>query len=374
MDSGPYIGGSRVAIRTRGVRQEPLFSVLGPGQITGSSYEVPVTDTAARATLIAVTADAVALHELQVVPPPAARAPLIAVATYYSGLVLHSPRDFHIVGIVPVEGAAGDVASGLDGDLYVPTTDASALFDISRDPWRVNRIDNVPFGNEVAVDTTDGTVFVSNRDVGGKGALTRIRGNAVERLITGITAEGLALDAARHLIYVGNVNDNTVVEVDTRTLRILRRLPSVPRTMGLALDAAGRRLFVVSNQNAGMAGGGFVATIDLASARSKIVTRSARFAFPLGIAFDARRNALFVSDEDAGVVYALNARTLRSLRAPLKACAVPWRPHIDTASRRLYVPCARANRVAVFDLDSLRPISGSPFATGRYPLSVATSG
>ncbi|MBV8726393.1 MAG: hypothetical protein JO233_01300 [Candidatus Eremiobacteraeota bacterium] len=373
MDPGPYIGGATIPVKTRGLSGEiPTFSLIGPGTIQQSAYVVPIVQTPTSATLIAATLNAVAIQELQLVPPPDVSAHLLAVATYYSGIVLHSPRDFHIVGIVPIDGAAGDVASAGNGDLFVPATDSSTLFNVSRAPWHISQIADVPFGNEAAVDPIDGAVFVSNRDIDGKGALTRIRGKTVDRVTTGLTAEGLALDAPRHAIYVGNVNDNTVAEVDTLTLRIVRRLRSVPRTLGMALDTSHHRLFVVSNQNVGMAGGGYVATIDLAS--TKIVARSARFPFPIGIAFDPRRNTLFVTDEDAGQIYVLDAGTLHGRHPPLPACAVPWRPHLDAASRRLFVPCARANRVAVFDVDRLRPVAGSPFSTGRYPLSVATSG
>ncbi len=374
VDRGPYIGGTTIPIKTRGTSQTPTFSVLGPGAIEQSSYIVPITQTHLTATLIGATRGAVALQELDLVPPPAPHLPLIAVATYYSGIVLHSPRDFHIVGIVPIDGAAGDVARAPSGKLYVPATDSSTLFTISRVPWTVRRIDGVAFGNEAVVDPSDDAVFVSNRDVGGKGALTRIRDSGVDRVVTGTTAEGLALDQSRHLIYVGNINDGTVAEIDTRTLQLLREVRSVPRTFGMALDAVHRLLFVVSNQNVGMAGGGYVAAIDLRRSSGQIIARSAKFPFPIGIAFEPRHNTLFVTDEDAAQVYVLDAHTLRARHPPLRACAVPWRPHLDAASRRLFVPCARANRIAVFDVDRLRAVNGSPFATGRYPLSVATSG
>ena len=374
MDAGPFIGGTTIPIKTSGVSGTPIFSVLGPGTIEQSSFTIPATRAPSSATLIGATLGAVALQELHFVPPPEPHAHLIAVASYYSGIVLHSARDFHIVGIVPIDGAAGDVASAPNGELYVPATDSNTLFDLARAPWQIRRLNGVMLGNEAVVDSNDGAIFVSNRDVGGKGALTRVRGANVDRVITGATAEGLALDAAGHTIYVGNVNDGTVAQIDTRTLRIARRLPAVPRVFGMALDLPAHRLFVVSNQNAGMAGGGYVAAINLASPSAPIVARSAKFPFPLGIAFDRRRNVVFVTDEDEAQVYVLDARTLRARHAPLHACAVPWRPHLDAATRRLFVPCARANRIAVFDADRMRAIAGSPFATGRYPLSVATSG
>ncbi|HYL26955.1 MAG TPA: hypothetical protein VEW74_03910, partial [Candidatus Nitrosotalea sp.] len=79
---------------------------------------------------------------------------------------------------------------------------------------------------------------------------------------------------------------------------------------------------------------------------------------------------LYVTDEALDDVYVLDARTLRPKRAPLRTCAIPWKPSLDPLAGRLYIPCAGANAVDVFDSGSLRRIHGAPFATGSYPLAV----
>jgi DNA-binding beta-propeller fold protein YncE len=227
----------------------------------------------------------------------------------------------------------------------------------------------VPLGNEVAVDARNGDVFVTNRDAGGYGALTKIaRDGTIVRVRTGDTAEGLALDLRHGVAYVGNVNDNSVAEVDMRTMRVLRKYASVPRTFGIALDDKAQRLFVVSNMSPSMPGnGGNVAAIDLRSGR--IVTRTKRLPFPIGVAYDAARKRVFVTDEGSDRIYVFDARTLRSVRAPLETCRTPWRPRI--AGGRLYVPCARGNQVDVFNLRTLHRLAHAPFATGGFPLSVS---
>ena len=115
--------------------------------------------------------------------------------------------------------------------------------------------------------------------------------------------------------------------------------------------------------------GGFVAAIDLKSAAGRIIMRSARMVFPIGVDIDAKTSRLFVTDEAKNAVYVLSTRTLREVRAPLRTCDTPWRPRI--AAGRLYVPCASANKVDVFDLRTLHRIPGAPFTTGGFPLSVA---
>jgi len=136
----------------------------------------------------------------------------------------------------------------------------------------------------------------------------------------------------------------------------------------LALDERRRILYIVSNVSPTMAGrAGHVAAIDLN--RGRIAMRSPRMTFPLGAALDTGRARLFVTDEADNVVYVLDSRTLRPVRSPLTMCRTPWRPRI--AAGRLYVPCARDDKVDVFDLSSLRRVAGAPFSTGGFPLGVA---
>ncbi|GAC1498533.1 MAG: hypothetical protein NVS1B14_01590 [Vulcanimicrobiaceae bacterium] len=370
---GPYITAAAIPLTFSGVAGTPALTLTGPGSIENGVYHVPPLRRRQTALITAATRDAYALRELELVPPPSPHRALIAVATYYGGIALHSTEDFSLIGIVQTPGAAGDVAFDSAGGLYAPITNGTTLTSILRKPWTVKTTEHVAFGNEVVVDPGTGDVFVSNRDIGAsKGAVTRISNGAVETMATGITAEGLALDPVTRHLFVGNVNDGSVLEIDLRRFRAVRRIPSVARTFGLALDSTARRLYVVSNQNRQMRrNGGYAAVIDLRPPYGRIAARSGNMPFPVGAAFDGRTHTLFVTDEDSGNVFVLDGTTLRARHDALRACSVPWRPRIDAARRRLYVPCAQANRVAVFDVDRLKAVHGSPFATADYPLGVA---
>ncbi|MHB8592044.1 MAG: YncE family protein [Vulcanimicrobiaceae bacterium] len=369
----PYIAGSSIPIGLRRSSDSYALSVIGPGSIAAHDYLAPAATMPFEATIVATSASAVGMAALRIVPPPEAAAPLIAVATYDDGIVLHDPRTFAVVGVVPTHGAPGGVAFERDGTIDAPITTGDSLVSIARAPWRIRRVAGVAFGNEVLEDPALRAVFVSDRDAGGGyGALTRIAGRKIRTTRTGMTAEGLALDPQRQIVYVGNVNDASVAAVDARTMRILRRYRSVPRTFGLALDTAAQRLFVASNTSPSMRdGGGYVAAIDVGSPQGRIVARSARMTLPLGIAFDPRTHSVFVTDEGANLVYVLDARTLRATHAPLRTCSTPWLPHFDARSNRLYVPCARANEVDVFNVATLTRVRGAPFRTGGFPLDVA---
>jgi DNA-binding beta-propeller fold protein YncE len=369
--SGPYVSGSRLTLSAAGVQGRVSYSVIGAGVVDGADFVAPMVSRKTNVTIVGSARGALALKNIDVVPAPARTQPLLAVASYRNGIALHDPRTFALIGYVPIGGAPGDVAFDARGGIVTPDTDSDLLTAITRNPWSIRSTQNVPLGNEVDVDQASGDVFVSNRDVNGRGALTRISPKGrVRRVDTGETAEGLAIDSARHLVYVGNVNDNSVAVVDARSMRVLRRIRSVPRTFGIALDEKSQRLFVVSNTSPSMPeGAGYAAAIDVKHRAPHIVARSARMAFPIGVAVDRRGGRIFVTDEAKDAVYVLSAKTLRTVHAPIDTCDTPWRPRV--AQGRLYVPCANADEVDVFDVRTLQRIAGAPFKTGGFPLSVA---
>lgn len=368
--AGSYFAGSRVHVSAEGVSGSYTLTLLGPGKIDRDTFVAPQVSRPVWTTIVGASSSAVAYAAVRTVPPPAS-AHTIAVATYRGGIALHDERTFAPLGNFAIAGAPADVAFLKNGSIVTADTDGDTLTRIDRNPWSITNIAGVDVGNEVAVDAS-GNVFVSDRDVQGQGALTRITpSGSVTRVVTGVTAEGIALDSARPIAYVGNVNDNSIAEVDTQSMRVLRKIPAPERPFGIALDERTQRLFVVSNVSPSMTpGGGFVAAIALNKTSAPVVARSPHLKFPLGAAFDPRTNRVFVTDEAANVVYVLNATTLRPAHAPLQTCGTPWRP--SASGGRLYVPCAREDRVDVFSLATLSRVRGAPFPTGGYPLSVAT--
>lgn len=371
--SGPYFPGSVLRLSPRGAQGPIAYATLGGGNIEDDTYVTPPVESPTTATLIATAARAVATVNIRLAPAPPLR-PFIAVASYDNGIALHDARTFALLGYLATASAVGDVAVAPDGRIFAPDTDGTTMLTLDRVPWSVRTTANVPLGNEVVYDAGSRAAYVSNRDAEGGGAVTQVPdgGGKAAHVHTGVTSEGLALDASRSLLYVGNVNDASVSVVDTRTMRVVRRIPSVPRTFGIALDARNQRLFVVSNATrTARTSGGFVAAIDLRGNPARIVRRSVPLQFPIGIAYDARHRRLFVTDESANAVYVVDPATLKVERT-LRTCSTPWRPHLDAG--RLYVPCMRSNAVDVYALTTLKRERGAPFATGGTPLGVAVWG
>lgn len=367
--AGPYLPGSRVPLQLTGVPGQASFAVSGPGTVTGAIFEVPSVSQPAQTGIIGAAQGALAYRDVRIEPAPSPKRALLAVASYDNGITLHDPKTFALLGYLAIGGPPGDVAFAANGDILAPDTDGNTLAWVSRSPWAVNYIDGVALGNEVAVDDRTGNAFVSNRDVNGDGALTRVTPNgAVTRVVTGITAEGLAIDPERSLVYVGNVNDRTVAVVDAATMKVRRKVPAVLRAFGMAFDPKTQRLYTVANISSDMhSGSGYVAAIDVRT--GKTTARSGDMIFPLGAALDAAHHRLFVTDESSDLIYVLDARTLRAVHTPLSTCRTPWRPRIFHGL--LYVPCTRSGNVDVIDTATLRRAARAPFHTGGFPLSVA---
>lgn len=373
--SWPYVGGSLVPLRVTGFSAPYRAVLLGPGRLLpGGIYQVPTRPADGSALLVAGNGAGLAALSLRITMPPSAGRTLIIVASYDDGLIFHDATSFNVLGVLATGGAPSGVAIDPLGRIAAADTDGTTLTVATLMPWNVARVEGVVLGDDTAIDRATGAVFVTDRDWNGSGALTRVSSDGkLTRVATGATAEGLAIDERRQIVYVANANDGTVTAVDARAMRILRRFRAVDRIFSLALSADGTLLYGISNQSSGSLFGapGCAVALSLRGSTPRVVARSADLAFPIGAALDSANRTLFVTDEATRRVYVLDARTLRPRRPPLSTCAIPWEPSLDAADRRLYVPCAGANAIDAFDERTLRRITHAPFRTGSYPLAVA---
>ncbi len=371
---GPYFPGSRLAPTPIGL--QPPYAMRAQGaSIENGDFVIGSATQPFTAALYAGNGSVIAGSTVNVVPAPPPGEPLVAVASYDDGVVLHDADTMRELGTIAIGGHPTSVAFEPGGTLAAADTSGDALSLISTQTWGVKRINNVPLADEVIVDVYfDGyAVFASDRSVDGMGALTRITGDgAVKRIVTGDTAEGLALDARRGIVYVGNVNDGTVLAVDARTMQPIRRIATVPRVFGIAVSRDGSTLYAVANQSvqSQFNAAGYVAAFDLRKSGAPRIAHSANLEFPIGVALDQASNRLFVTDEAGNRVYVLDARTLKPAHAPLATCSIPWNPDVDVTGQ-LLIPCAGSNQIDAFDTRTLRRVVGAPFATGGYPLGIS---
>jgi len=360
--------GSRFALQLADGRRATLAAVAGPGEIASGEYVVPARVAPADVTLVAAAPGSIAARALRLAAPPPRDA--IAVASYDDGIVFHDPRTFAVLGTLATGGSPSDVvASG--ARVTATDTDGNALTTATLRPWSVGTTESVPLGDELAADAPLDALFVTERDLDGKGGLARVTRGSVRSVVTGTTAEGVVVDIRRQLVYVADTNDDAVCAVDARSMRVLHCVGGIPRAFSVALSADGSRLYVVSNQGLRTPFSAPGSVIAIASGdRPHVVARSGELAFPVGVAFDPANGDLLVTDEQADEIYVLDPRTLRPRRAPVSTCQAPWKPYVDARSDRLFVPCAQSDEVDAFDARTLGRVRGAPFATGGFPLAV----
>ncbi|MHB8433829.1 MAG: YncE family protein [Candidatus Tyrphobacter sp.] len=363
------VPGSRFPARLSDGALPNRVAVIGSGAIENGAYVVPPGAPPGSATLVAANAASLAVRTFHIVAPP--HAPVIAVASYQNGIAFHDPRTFAPLGTLATAGSPSDVIAA-GGEIAATDTDGSAMTSVRLRPWSVREIPGILLGDELAADPPLHAFFVTERELNGKGGLARVSGDRVATVVTGTTAEGIAIDVRTQRVYVADVNDDAVAIVDAKRMRVVGRIRHVPRAFSLALSRDGRRLYVVSNQSEStfLAAAGRVTEIALGPGGPRVAARSSPLEFPVGIALGTL-GRVFVTDEQSNVVDVLNARTLRVAHAPVGTCRTPWAPTLDVRSHRLYIPCAGSNEVDVLDARTLKRVRGAPFQTGGYPLAVS---
>jgi len=120
----------------------------------------------------------------------------------------------------------------------------------------------------------------------------------------GIT--GVALDAARNRLFATALMTNEIVEIDLAARKAVRRFASGGEgAVNLALDAAGRRLFVANQKTGGIA----VLNADSGAVIKTVETGAGA----LGVRFDDMRNRIVVANRQAGTTSVLDGTSLAVL-------------------------------------------------------------
>ncbi|HVA33144.1 MAG TPA: hypothetical protein VNG31_03280, partial [Candidatus Baltobacteraceae bacterium] len=195
----PYLPGSIVPVRVDGFPVPYHVALVGPGSLLADGrYVIPVDAPPGSATLVAGNAAGLAERSVHIGSVPSFEHDMLAVASYDDGILFHDARTFAVLGLLATGGTPSDVAGDGAGHIAATDTQGPAITLIGAAPWNVTHVQDVPFGDEVAFDRRTGAIFVTNRDVRGAGALTRVdAGGHISQVATGLTAEGLAIDERR---------------------------------------------------------------------------------------------------------------------------------------------------------------------------------
>jgi len=224
---------------------------------------------------------------------------------------------------------------------------------------------------ELVVDAPNHRLYVTGHS--GEGSVLFVVDTQTLKVINTIPglgnakAPGLALDAKGKRVYTSNLLAE-VVTVGTDSGKVEKRFKvGAEQPMNIALDPAGKRLFVtdqgsemIRKYQASSSGftsshpGQRVLVIDRSTGRE--LASIATDAGPLGILLDAPRKRLYVTNRDGGTVTAYNSDTY----TPVATYAVPTHPNslaLDARNNVLYVTVKNGEKDAKGSEESVARIA-----------------
>ena len=204
---------------------------------------------------------------------------------------------------------------------------------------------------ELVVDSAANRLYVTGHS--GEGSVLFVVDTTTLKLIDTIPglgkakAPGLALDAANKRVYTSNLlADLVVVGTDSNKVVAQHKI-AAEQPMNIALDPAGKRLFVTDQGSEMLRGyqaksSGLVSkhpgqrVLVLDRSNGKELASIPTDAGPLGILLDAPRKRLYVTNREAGTVTAYNSDSYQKVAT----YAVPTHPNslaLDAKNNVLYV-------------------------------------
>ena len=181
-----------------------------------------------------------------------------------------------------------------------------------------------------------------------------------------------SFDPLAHRLYVSLMGAGKLLVFDTAENKPLQQLDNFPKTTGVLVVPQLHRVYASVPgggigpslaQGLGMLGlskgHGTVAIVDTDTLHE--VARLPGGVFPDGIAYDAKDNRIFVSDEMGSAVTVIDAAQNKVI-ARIAVGGEVGNVQYDAATAKLYAPIQTKNELAVFDAVGMT-------RTGAYPLS-----
>ncbi len=358
------------------------WSVVGPGTISESGVYAAPLEASGAVTVVAQAGAVAASARVRVdsAPPDV---PLVLVSCYEeASLDVREAASLRRSGMLLAPelpaGMAVDAQRGLvlvAAKERVMAVDLRTMRATPSEPMQGSR-----FSGAAALA---GGYFAVTDNLAAKGApgvfFFRIvdgRPLAAGSVAAGETPEGIVAEPGGRIFYVTNINSDEVLRYsfDGRGgARIIDRVATGTRPFGIALDATRRLLFVTDNDTPYLSGARSHSGVEMFALPSLLrlggsVDTGSKNALPIGAAVDSRAGRLFVTNEGDSNVIVFELPTMRRIAA-LPTGRLPWTPKVDADAGRLYVPSARDDRVDVFDTHTLRRI-GEPAPTCGYPTNV----
>ena len=190
----------------------------------------------------------------------------------------------------------------------------------------------------------------------------------VGTLHSGKSPEAMAVDTQTHLVYIAHEGPGLIVAFDPLQGVVRWRVTLGTVATDIQVDSKSHRVFVASDNYERREGNLFI----LDGSTGHTLTTLLIGLGDNGIAFDAQRHVIYVSDSDEGVVYVFTVQTgwqsgpIRVITSKLHIGAQPQGLGINSRLGRLYVADRASHTLAVVDESNMHIITKLQLA--RTPL------
>ncbi|MFP3567089.1 hypothetical protein [Paraburkholderia sp. SIMBA_030] len=172
-----------------------------------------------------------------------------------------------------------------------------------------------------------------------------------------------SLDPDRHLLFIAHLGDGEVIAFDTRTARVIARIPDVASVHGVLAIPAMSRVY------ASATGSNEIVAID--EATLKITARMPGGSYPDGLAYAPDAHKLYVSDETG------ETETVIDIRSNTRIATIPLAGEVgntqyDPVSRHIFVNVQSRQQLVEIDPANDRVVAriDVPGARGNHGLLI----
>jgi YVTN family beta-propeller protein len=226
--------------------------------------------------------------------------------------------------------------------------------------------------SEVANDSHDNLVYVSNGNGGSAGTVSVIDGSNYSVIATvpvGDGPGGMAYDPVNGIVYVVNGASNNVTEINASRHMVVGGFPLLGTPYGIALDPRSNELYVAESANNQVA--------VIAASTNTVVKNITVGQQPMMTYYDPWTSDVYVSDMNSaslspGTVSVINTTT-QVVRATLTVGDQPWGISGDAANSKVYVTNSANANMTVLDAKNytvvgvISPIGVNPFGITYRP-------
>ena len=173
------------------------------------------------------------------------------------------------------------------------------------------------------------------------------------------------LDKQRGLLFIAHLGASEVVEVDMRTNQVVRTIPNISRVHGVLVVSPLNRVYATAT------GANQIVALDETTGAE--LGRAPTGQYPDGLAYDPRRNAVWITNEAGGTETVVDAAGLQPLRTVDLGGQV-GNVGYDEDSDRMLVAVQGRNDLAVIDPAALRVVQRVALPGCQHPHGLSVYG